>query len=81
MLDCFMRDKPQPLYPLEQRTEQTIKQDSELEFPCVGLVGPRHASCDGEQGCDIGWQRTVDQRAVPVSDNLTERVHFVNEWM
>jgi len=75
-----MTDKPQPLYPLQYRTEQAMTPGGQLQLPCIGLVGPRQTSCNGEQ-CGIGWKRIVDHRTVPVSDNVTQRVHFINEWM
>jgi len=78
-VDCLKTNEPQPLYPLQNRKEIAIAPNSNLEFPCIGLVGPPQTSCDGDQ-CAIGWRRTVDDRTVPISDTVTERVHFINEW-
>jgi len=78
IIDCLKTDKPQLLYPEENRTEIAVTVSSRAEFACIGLVGPPQSSCD-PQRCAIGWRRTVDRRTVPVSDDTNERVHFVTE--
>jgi len=79
-IDCLNTDKPQVLFPVQNVTEKVMRLNSSLELPCVGKVGPRQTSCDGET-CVIGWKRAINHRTSPISENTTERVHVVNEWM